>query len=319
MMTYAVGLAVAVAVRIGMPASHAADSLRLIASTGATCHSFPDDEAPIATHYHLGDVVSASTSAQGQGVLWYFDAWRVKGISPTCWVRASATVPLEADHHDAAYAAIVDRLLARDTTSFETLVAVENLLVAPNPYSGAGMDRPPFEASGLLRYKRLLLIERAASLLRGMTIADAPLKQAWVLAHGDILYYHDPSAMWFVANDKFWAVYDANRNAPWAGELASYAAQRNPPSGDECDADCYLWMLTQGSQQYWMRLPNGPTIAKALTIATQFADDAIQGIGEGPPTRPALDTVRKSLTRVVAPEKQALLDRLVRLQRAVKP
>lgn len=292
----------------------------MIASTRATCHSSPDAAAPVVAHYHLGDVVAASKSTNGTGGVWYFDAWRVKRVSPACWVSASATVPIGLGHDDVAFATIVDQVLARDTASFETLVSAENLLVAPNPSTGGGMERAPIAGSGLLRYKRLLLIERAAGLSRKLDLVRAPLAHAWFLAHADVLYYHGPSALWFVANDKFWAVYDANRDAPWADELATYVAQRNPPVGDECDADCYLGMLARGPQQYWMRLPNGPAIGKVLTLATQFADDAIKdGIGEGAPTRGAIDSVRSSLAQVVAPEKQALLERLVALDRAVNP
>jgi hypothetical protein len=99
--------------------------------------------------------------------------------------------------------------------------------------------------------------------------------------------------------------------------LAWHAAQRTTP-GDECGADCFLGMIAYGPQQYWMRLPNGPSIHKVLTLALRLADHAIEGIGEEAPTRKAIDDVRSSLARVDAPEKLALLDRLARLDRAVK-
>jgi hypothetical protein len=56
-----------------------------------------------------------------------------------------------------------------------------------------------------------------------------------------------------------------------------------------------------------------------LTLATKLADEAIAAIEEEPPTRAAIGGVRSSLAHVGAPEKPALLDRLARLDRAVKP
>ena len=316
-MVQPVALISALALSGGLRVNQATDSLRLIVATGTVCHSLPDPGSPIAGRYHFGDVIGASKSTKGLGgALWYFDSWRVMGISPTCWVRANETVPFDRDHPDAGFAAVVDRVLARDSASFETLVEAENYLIEPNHYANVGAT--PLASSGLLQFKRLLLIERAAKLVDAHAVEESPLRRAWVLAHSDYLYFFEPDAMWFIANTKFWALFDANRAAPWAEQLAAFAAQRVPPS-DECGADCFLWKISEGPQQYWTRLPNGRSIEKALTLAIQLADYAIQAIDEEAPTRRAIDGVRASLAHVDASGKQALLDRLARLDRAVKP
>jgi hypothetical protein len=315
--TCAVAIAVSVAATLhAQPSSP--DSLRLIVATGATCHTLPDPGSPIAERYHLGDVVGASKSAKGLGGrTWYFDSWRVKGISPTCWVPANATVPFSREHPEAGFAAIADHVLARgDSSSFETLVEAENFLIEPNPYAGVGQS--PLATSGLLQFRRLQLIDRASRVVTAFRVQDAPLEGAWILAHRDVLGFSEPDAMWFVPNEHLWKLYDANAGTPWAEELAWYAAQRIPPS-DECGADCFLGMIGYGPQQYWTRLPNGRSIDKVLALATRLADMAIGGISEQPPTRVAIDGVRSSLARVGAPGKQALLDRLALLDRAVKP
>jgi len=313
----------AVAVAISVAATLKAqtwspDSLRLIVATGTTCHTLPDPGSPIAERYHLGDVVGASKSTKGLGGrLYYFDSWRVKGISPTCWVAAYTTVPLSREHPESGFAAVAEHVLARgDSTSFENLVEAENLLIEPNHYSG--MVESPLATSGLLQFRRLQLVERAARLVDAHDLEDAPVKRAWVLAHRDVLYFYEPDAMWFVANERYWTLYDANSGAPWEEELAAYAAQRMPPS-DECGADCFLSMIAGGPQQYWTRLPAGRSIDKVLTLANRLADDAIAAIDEEAPTRAAIAGVRSSLAHVGAPEKLALLDRLARLDRAVKP
>ncbi len=295
----------------------APDSLRLVLMTGATCHSLPDPGSPIAQRYHLGDVIGASKSTRGLGGrIWYFDSWRVMGISPICWLPANVTVPFSREHPESGFAAVASYVFGRDTASFETLVDAENFLVDPNHYGGPGDS--PLGTSGLLQFRRLQLIERAARLIDAHGLEDAPLKRAWVIAHRDVLYFYEPDAMWFMANERYWALYDANQRAPWAEELASYASQRIPPS-DECGSDCFLSKIADGPQQYWTRLPNGPSIRKALALALQLADNAIEAIDEEAPTHAAIDGVRSSLARVGGPEKLALLDRLARLDRAVKP
>lgn len=312
----AVAVVVSVGARLNAQAS-SPDSLRLIVATGTTCHTLPDADAPVAYRYHLGDVVGASKSTKPpRGRVWYFDSWRVKGISPTCWVPGNATVPFSREHPDAGFAAVAEHMLARDSASFETLVEAENFLVEPNPFGGAGQS--PIATSGLLQFRRLLLIERAARLTTAFEVQDAPLKGAWILAHRDALAFAEPDAMWFVPNDRYWRLYDANVGAPWAEDLAWHAAQRTPP-GDECGSDCFLNMIAYGPEQYWTRLPNGRSIHKVLTLANQLADEAIAAIEEEPPTRAAIDGVRSSLAHVGMPEKLALLDRLARLDRAVKP
>jgi len=294
------------------------DSLRLVVVSGVTCHSLPDPASPIAQRYHIGDVVGASKSAKGPGGrTWYFDSWRVMGISPTCWLPANVTVPFDRQHPEPGFAGVVQYVLARDTASFETLVDAENFLLEPN-YYGGGAGESPLATSGLLQFRRLQLIERAASRVDAHSLEDAPVKRAWVIAHRDFLYFFEPDAMWFVANERYWKLYDANRAAPWAEELAAYASQRVPPS-DECGSDCFLSMITEGPQQYWTRLPGGPSIRKALSLALELADHAIEAIDEEAPTHASIDTVRSSLAQVASPEKQALLDRLARLDRAVKP
>ena len=308
-------LLVAVSLAARASAQQPPDSLRLVVVTGATCHTLPEPDSPIAERYHLGDVVGASKSATRGGRVWYFDSWRVKGISPTCWVPASVTVPFSREHPESGFAAVAEFILARDTASFETLVDAENFLEEPNHYGGPGES--PLGTSGVLQFRRIQLVERAAGLVDAHALEDAPLKRAWILAHHDLLGFAEPDAMWFVPNEHYWKLYDANAGAPWAEELAWHAAQRTPP-GDECGADCFLGMIAYGPQQYWTRLPSGRSIDKVLTLANKRADEAIAAIDEEPPTRKAIDGVRSSLARVGAPGKLALLDRLARLDRAVK-
>ena len=125
------------------------DSLRLILATGATCHTLPDLDSPAPSAITSATSSGASKSTKDHGGrLWYFDAWRVKGISPSCWVPAGVTVPFDRERPESGFAAVAEHALARDNASFDALVEAENFLVEPNPYAGVGQS--PIATSGLL-------------------------------------------------------------------------------------------------------------------------------------------------------------------------
>jgi hypothetical protein len=147
--------------------------------------------------------------------------------------------------------------------------------------------------------------------------AESPAKAAWIVAHQDLLRFFEPSASWSVDASKFWALFDANRSAPWAEALAWTAAQKLP-GADECGADCHLDMIQFGPQKYWTLFPNGPHIGAALARADSMARDGIASVSEDAPTRPRIDSVRASLRQVTAPQKAHLIDLLDQLERFVK-
>src|SRR5437773_5124258 len=80
----------------GLHAQALPDSQRMVLATGTTCHAQPDAAAAAAERYHVGDVIHASKWTQSMGRrTWYFDQWRVKGISPACWIDGRLTVPFD--------------------------------------------------------------------------------------------------------------------------------------------------------------------------------------------------------------------------------
>jgi len=294
------------------------DSQRMVLSTGTVCHAATDESSPAAHRYHAGDIVHSSKSATGLGRrVWYFDSWQVMGISPTCWVLGSATVPYDPAHPDLAYAALVDHVLARtDTVSVAGCVEIENLLEVRNPYTGN--DPALVRRFPTLRFRSLLLMDKILGKITQWSIADAPLERAWVIAHQDQLVYSEPDASWYVRADEFWTLTDQHKAEPWTEALAWAAAQR-PALGDECGADCFLSMVMGGPQMYWARYPTGSHIGAALTLADTMVAHAITfGVGEEPPTRPMIERVRTSLRSVTDPGKAHVLELLSKLELHVK-
>ena len=112
---------------------------------------------------------------------------------------------------------------------------------------------------------------------------------------------------------------DANEAAPWAEELAWYAASASGYS-DECYPECRLGEIQQRPFQYWIRFPRGPHIAEALKWANEEvrypAEAACTGSDEytmiGPETT---KQIRDGLSKVTHPLKQELLKSLDEIDR----
>lgn len=293
------------------------DSPRVVLKTGARCHTETALQSPAAYVYHIGDTVHASQWKQVNGRrTWYFDSWRVMGVSPSCWIDGRETTPLDPAHPDIAYVVVADSLLARPDATFDDYVELLAGFEARPRYAADGKslaDRFP-----VIRYKSLQLIERAAGLANRWSAADAPLRRAWIVAHQNVLSYYEPDAAWNVPTARYWALLDGNEVASWAEGLAWTAAQKIPGS-DECYADCFLSMIADAPQQYWMRFPAGAHIGAALRRADSLAVFALRNVTEEPPTKKLIATIRMSLAPVSAPEKAHLLDLLTQLDRVAKP
>jgi hypothetical protein len=289
------------------------NSVRMVLTTETTCHALPDDGSASVERYHAGAIVHSSKSALDEvHRIWYVDSRRVD-----CWVLGAATVAYDPKHPELAYAAIVDHLLARtDDVSFADYAEIQNLLEARDRYD----DKPAavIQRFPLVRFKSLLLIDKALGHFLWGRTQDDPGKQAWVNAHKNQLYYFEPDGAWYLLASEFWALHDQNKDAPWADDLA-WAAARRPQPSDECGADCFLSKVADGPQMYWARHPAGTHIMPALALADTLAAYAIKNAAEDAPTRAMIDSVRVSLARVTAPGKAHLLDQLAKLDRLVKP
>jgi hypothetical protein len=305
----------------GLPATPKAqvptDSPRVVLHTGAGCHANPDAQAALAHRYNIGDTVHANQWTQGMGRrTWYFDSWRVMGISPSCWIDGKETVALDPAHPDAAFGVIADSLLARKDATFDDYIELIAKFEARPLYGRDGqaiVARYPN-----IRYKTLVLIDRASQKVTRWSAAESPAQSAWIVAHQDVLTYYEPDARWSVPSSRYWDLLDANRSASWAEELAWTAAMKVPGS-DECYADCFLSMIQGGPQQYWTRFPNGKHIVAVLARADSMVTSGLTTAKEEPPTRAFISPVRASLAQVSFPEKTHLLELLSRLERFVKP
>src|SRR5258708_18268948 len=222
-------------------AQAAMDSLRIVLETGATCHAKPDEQGAIAHRYHVGDIVHASQSTQGMGRrAWYFDGWRVMGISPSCWIDGKVTVPFDSRQPEPAYVALADHLLGRTSVPFAEYVELINKLETRPPYEAKAKSL--VERFPVLAFKRLQLIDGAAQPRSRLPEEYAPLRDAWITAHRDALAYFESGDLWYVPADRYWSLFELNKDAPWA-EDAVWAGEQVRDGQEECYADCHLAMI----------------------------------------------------------------------------
>jgi hypothetical protein len=283
----------------------------MVIAADAVCRSEPNVSAAKVHSYQLGDLAIVTKESQEDGTVWYFDS--------SCWIYGALTTEFSESNPEPSALALIDHLLQRPNEArFEDYVMVENKLTE---FPFASVVR----SSGLLQFRKLTLVKQAVSRndLRGRTVAKDPLKKAWVLLHGDLVFYFDPDDGWFVRPEAYWDLYEKYKQEPWAEDLAWTAAQLPIPS-DECYADCVLGKIDRTFLQYWTRFPKGSKVSQALTEATPMAKYAVDLACSRNDTdfsvpRPLLEKIRTSLAGVTAPEKRQLLDYLAQIEQKCYP
>jgi hypothetical protein len=303
----------------GGGSSQAPLRLRMVIAAGVVCRTQPSQSAEKVYAYKLGDLAGVSKETQQDGAYWYFDQWRISGQSPACWIYGPLTTEFVESDPELALLAVIDHVLLRPAEArFEDYVAVENLLAEPRFSSVV-------KTSGLLQFRKLDILNQAVSRedARGRTLDRDPLRKAWVLSHGDLVYYFDPDDQWHVRPAAYWSLYEKYQQAPWAEELAATAAQLFIP-GDECYANCLLDKIDKTFLQYWTRYPKGSAIGPALTKASALAKSAADLACLSKETdysvpRSLLAKIRISLQEVAAPEKRQLLRYLDHIERKCYP
>jgi len=272
----------------------------MVIGTNVVCRAQPSRNAPKVVTLRLGEIRGFSREARAEGGIWYFDEGR-----PSCWLPGPLTAEFVAGKPESALLAVADHILQRkDPVTFGEYVEAENLLLN-EAFSSS------LQSSGLLQFRRLQIVERVTRVpsALGRIVFTDPLKRAWFIAHRDFLRYFEPDDEWYIRPEPYWSLFEKNKDAPWAEEIASTVGLRVIPS-DECYSDCALSKIVQGPLQYWTRYPNGNSIREALQKAISHATYAIETSIYNAPPQPTLNEIRRSLANVTAPEKRRLFDLL---------
>jgi hypothetical protein len=304
-----------------MPAAAQELKERMVIGTNVVCRAEPSSSARAELPLQLGDLIGASRETRVDGATWYFDQYHIRGLNPTCWVFGPITTEFTRSNPEPALIALIDHMLQRrDKVPFAEFVVAENLL-------SGDLYRDVVRSSGLLQFRKLLLVDRA------VRSADAPiggnepkdaLKKAWALAHeAQGLLHVDPfGGGWYVPSEPLWKLYEMYKDMPWGDDLAWTAAQHTSPT-DECYSNCVLKLkIIDGPMQYWTRLPTGKAIREALQkaiadakyVAELACDDKNPTQASLAVSAPLLNQIRNSLSSVTAADKPQLLDYLAQAE-----
>jgi hypothetical protein len=283
---------------------------RFVIDFGVTCHDSPDlssrtgHAVPILGGHLVG------RKAETDGTSWYFFANEVSTQNPSCWVYGPSTIETNPNDSLPSWLAMLDHQLGRTDVRFDQYVQLDNLLSDPDRRQIYGDQN--LAGSGLLRFKMLQLLELAISGREGDGIVvDAdPLKKAWMLAHLALVDYFSPGGQWTVRAKPYWDLFERNRLAPWAEEVAWVASQHQRGT-DDCDLDCvFRAQIIEGTLKYWSRFPRGAYIAEALKAPLdlmKYAANAVCSVRRsGGPVQPedmpvsysVAEEIRTSLVKV---------------------
>jgi hypothetical protein len=298
-------------------ASGQAMEMRLVIGTGVVCRAQPDRDSPVVRAHRLGEPLDVRGMTRDRsGAAWYEVIGR-----RTCWVSGPMTVAFPGyDSPDAALVAIADHALALGANaSFEHLVGVDNLLLERRLRRTRYL-RAPAAVPPLLELRHLQIVNRAARTI-GMVDRD-PFRNAWLLAHADVVTYFEPGGLFHVPGSHFWALYERHRTSAEAEEIAWTAAE-SPVFTDECYINCHLSVLAQSYMPYWSQFPRGPHVLEAVANGVRLAARgarycplvAAEYLQEpADQTRTLVGSLRESLQNVTVAGKDDLLRHLSEIE-----
>ena len=297
-----------------------ATEMRLVIGTGVVCRAQPDRESPVVAAHRLGELLTVrGITRDRSGAGWY----EVVGLR-TCWVSGQLTVAFAGyDSPDTALVAIAEHALALGANaSFEHLVAVDNLLLERR-LRRTRYFRAPAAVPPLLELRHLQIVDRAARTIDGSRVVERdPLRNAWLLAHADVVTHFEPGGLDYVRGSHFWALYERHRTSPLAEQVAWTAAER-PVFTDECYTECHLSVLAQSYMPYWDHFPGGPHVLEAVATgvrvvarASRFCPLVAAEYLQEPPDqiRTLVGSLRDSLQNVTVAGKEDLLRHLSEIE-----
>ena len=298
---------------------------RLVVDTRAVCHETAEGGSKAGNAIGPAANIISTRRVDSEGVTWYF-ADQFSTRDRPCWVYGPYTVESRphsvssGPYTDADFARdfqadwvdVLDHILMRGDAGFEEYVNIDNILTAVTK------EDPELNA-GLFQLRWLQMLSKAAG-AADESFGRSPLKIAWLISHAE----KDPFGVgWYIAPKRYWDLFDANKDAPWAEEAAWAAEQIDLPR-DECFSDCMLDLLVNRPLQYWKRIPAGlharDALALARTIAQSVAEMACSdgkpaADSQSPVSREVVADVRASLANVAYPEKGDILKSLDEAER----
>jgi hypothetical protein len=287
---------------------------RITIASNVRARSMPNTSSEEVTKLQIGTIVqeleqSSAKEKIGNGEDYWYKVALPNGKEG--WIFGSFTLPFAANNRAEIYKRIASERLKIKDANFADSADLARFMTISMTEVG---DK---NALAWIELARLLAMRQAGAAVPSDKQDQAPYK-AWLKTNEASLVYSEPSGMWLVKSDLFWALQKKYATLPIADEIAWEGAKNSLPGECEGDISCNLSALNMMDGKYVKLYPKGAHIEEALASVIEV----LGGLTESLKTaeKPAADErkyavkdlteLRASITKTVSPKKAKALQLL---------
>lgn len=274
----------------------------------------PNTSAEEVTKLQIGTIVpeleqSSAKEKIGNGEDYWYKVALPNGKEG--WIFGSFTLPFTAANRAEIYKRIASERLKIKDANFADSADLARFMTITMTEVG---DK---NALAWIELARLLAMRQAGAAIPIEKQDQAPYKP-WVKSNEASLVYSEPSGMWLVKSDLFWALQKKYVTLPIADEIAWEGAKNSLPGECEGDISCNISALNLMDGKYVKLYPKGAHIEEAL--ASMIENLGILADSLKTAEKPAADErkyavkdlaeLRASITKTVSPKKAKALQLL---------
>jgi hypothetical protein len=292
---------------------------RITIASNVRARALPNTSAEEVTKLQIGTIVQELEQSSGKEKIGNNEDYWYKVAMPNGkegWIFGSFTLPFATNNRAEIYKRIAsERLKIKDANFADSADLARFMTIAMTEIG----DKNTLV---WIELARLLAMKQAGAAIPSDKQDQAPYK-AWIKTNEASLVYSEPSGMWLVKSDIFWALQKKYVALPLADEIAWEGAKNYLPGECEGDISCNLIALNRMDGKYVKLYPKGAHIEEALASIIEV----LEGIRESLKTaeKPAADErqyavkdlaeLRASITKTVSTKKAKALELLAQFER----
>jgi hypothetical protein len=292
---------------------------RITIASNVRARALPNTSAEEVTKLQIGTIVQELEQSSAKEKIGNNEDYWYKVAMPNGkegWIFGSFTLPFAANNRAEIYKRIAsERLKIKDANFADSADLARFMTIAMTEIG----DKNTLV---WIELARLLAMKQAGAAIPSDKQDQAPYK-AWIKTNEASLVYSEPSGMWLVKSDIFWALQKKYVALPLADEIAWEGAKNYLPGECEGDISCNLIALNRMDGKYVKLYPKGAHIEEALASIIEV----LEGIRESLKTaeKPAADErqyavkdlaeLRASITKTVSAKKAKALELLAQFER----
>ncbi|MBI3654641.1 MAG: SH3 domain-containing protein [Acidobacteria bacterium] len=233
---------------------------RITSASNVRARALPNTTAEEVTKLPIGSVVNQLEQSAAKEKIGNAEDFWYKVALPNDkegWVFGAFTLPYEAANRAEIYKRIAsERLKIKDANFSDSADLARFMSLAMLEVT----DKP---ALAWIELARLLAMKQAGATVPGDK-QDQPPYKAWLKANEKSMVYSEPSGMWLVQSDLFWALQKKYATLAIADQIAWEGAKNYIPGECEGYIPCHLGLLTMTDGQYLKLYPKGAHVNEAL-------------------------------------------------------